>query len=341
MSRTTSVPRKAPSAFVGVPVALLSSAVFGTSGAFGKSLLEIGWSPGSVVAMRLSGAALILLVPALVTLRGKWHQVRDNWLTIVLFGLFGVAACQLFYFNAVQTLSVGVALLLEYLAPVMIVLWLWLVKRHAPRRLTITGTGVAVAGLLLVLDLGGARVDPVGVLWGVAAAVCLVAYFFITARQNDQLPPLVLASGGMLVGTAALWAVVFSGVMPPRFVFTEAHLGGVAVPWWVSLAGLVVLSTVISYVTGIYAARALGSKVASFVSLTEVLFAVLWAWLMLGELPAPIQIAGGALIVVGVLLVRVDELKDPDFADESAMVAEAVPVEHSSACAAADQRAGV
>ncbi|QTF72917.1 EamA family transporter [Arthrobacter woluwensis] len=325
MPRTAATARRAPSAFVGVPVALLSSAVFATSGSFGKSLLEMGWSPGAAVAMRLSGAVVILTLPALWSLRGKWHQVRDNWLTIVLFGLFGVAACQLFYFNAVQTLSVGVALLLEYLAPVMIVLWLWVVKRHAPRWLTITGTVVSIAGLLLVLDLGGARVDPAGVLWGVAAAVCLVVYFFITARQNEGLPPLVLASGGMLVGAVVLWIVTLSGIMPLRFTFGEAHLGGASVPWWISLAGMVILSTVIAYVTGIYASRALGSKVASFVSLTEVLFAVVWAWLLLGELPAPIQIGGGLLIVLGVLLVRVDELRDPDFTDESAMVAEAVP----------------
>ncbi|MFJ3957276.1 EamA family transporter [Arthrobacter sp. NPDC090010] len=341
MSSTTLAPRRAPAAFVGVPVALLSSAVFGTSGSFGKSLLEMGWSPGAAVAMRLSGAAVVLLIPALIALRGKWHQVRDNWMTIVLFGLFGVAACQLFYFNAVQTLSVGVALLLEYLAPVMIVLWFWLVKRHAPRWLTIGGTLVAIVGLLLVLDLGGARVDLVGVLWGVAAAVCLVVYFFITARQNDDLPPLVLAAGGIVVGAVALWAVVLSGLMPLKFVFSEVHLGGVAMPWWISLTGFVLLSTVAAYVSGIYAARALGSKVASFVSLTEVLFAVLWAWLLLGELPALIQIAGGALIVIGVLLVRVDELKDPDFADESAMVAEAVPAAHERPEEQPSEKAGV
>ena len=75
------------------------------------------------------------------------------------------------------------------------------------------------------------------------------------------------------------------------------------------LGGLVVLATVLAYVSGIVAARALGSKVASFVSLTEVLFAVIWAWLLLGELPGAIQLLGGVLIVGGVVLVRLDELR--------------------------------
>ncbi|KQQ83155.1 DMT family transporter [Arthrobacter sp. Leaf137] len=296
----------------GLGVALFSSAVFGTSGSFGKALLETGWSPGAAVTARLTGAALILAIPAVIALRGRWHQLRDNWLTIVLFGLIGVAACQLFYFNAVERLSVGVALLLEYLAPVIIVLWIWAASRKRPRALTFGGTLLSLAGLVLVLDLTGAvKVDPVGVLWGIAAAVCLAMYFFITAKENDTLPPLVLASGGLMVGAAVMWLAGATGLLPMAFNTADTTLGPWVTPWWVSLAGLVVLATVLAYVSGIMAARALGSKVASFVSLTEVLFAVIWAWLLLGELPGAIQLVGGVLIVGGVLLVRLDELRAP------------------------------
>lgn len=307
-----SAAKNGPAAFLasGLGVALFSSAVFGLSGSFAKSLLETGWTPGSAVAVRLTGAALVLLVPAVIALRGRWHQLKENWLTILLFGLIGVAGCQLFYFNAVARLSVGVALLLEYLAPTMIVLWLWAASRRRPRALTSVGTLLSLGGLILVLDLTGAvKVDFIGVLWGMAAAVCLVIYFFITAKQNDSLPPLVLAGGGLLAGAAVMWAAGAIGVLPMSFSTADTHLGPWNTPWWVSVAGLVILSTVLSYVTGIMAARSLGSKVASFVSLTEVLFAVVWAWLLLSELPSTIQLAGGALIILGVVLVRVDELR--------------------------------
>lgn len=294
----------------GLGVALFSSAVFGLSGSFAKSLLETGWSPGAAVTARLTGAALILALPAVAALRGRWHQLRENWLTIVLFGLIGVAACQLFYFNAVARLSVGVALLLEYLAPVIIVLWLWAASRRRPRVLTAGGTLLSLAGLVLVLDLTGAvKVDLVGVLWGIAAAVCLAIYFFITARENDTLPPLVLASGGLLVGAAVMWLAAATGLLPMSFSAADTTLGPWTTSWWVPLAGLVVLATVLAYVSGVMAARSLGSKVASFVSLTEVLFAVVWAWLLLGELPGAIQLLGGVLIVGGVILVRLDELR--------------------------------
>lgn len=303
---------QAASGFVasGLGTALFSSAVFGLSGSFGKALLETGWTPGSAVTARLTGAALILAVPAVLALRGRWHQLRDNWITIVLFGLIGVAACQLFYFYAVARLSVGVALLLEYLAPVIIVLWLWTASRKRPRPLTIAGALLSLAGLVLVLDLTGAvKVDPIGVLWGLAAAICLAIYFFITAKENDTLPPIVLASAGLMVGAAVMWLAAITGLVPMAFSASDTKLGPWVTPWWVSLAGMVLLATVLAYVSGVMAARALGSKVASFVALTEVLFAVVWAWLLLGELPGTMQLLGGALIVGGVVLVRVDELR--------------------------------
>ncbi|MET1089369.1 MAG: EamA family transporter [Arthrobacter sp.] len=318
----------------GLGVALFSSAVFGTSGSFAKALLETGWSPGAAVAARLTGAALILAIPAVTALRGRWHQLRDNWVTILLFGLIGVAACQLFYFNAVARLSVGVALLLEYLAPVLIVLWLWVASRKRPRVLTLGGTLLSLAGLVLVLDLTGAvKIDFVGVLWGVAAAVCLAIYFFITAKENDSLPPIVLASGGLLVGAAVIWLAAATGMLPMSFSTADTKLGPWVTPWWVSLAGLVILATVLAYVSGIVAARSLGSKVASFVSLTEVLFAVVWAWLLLGELPGAIQLLGGVLIVGGVILVRLDELRSPAVQEAGAGAAApgaASPLEHAN-----------
>jgi drug/metabolite transporter (DMT)-like permease len=155
--------------------------------------------------------------------------------------------------------------------------------------------------------------------------VCLAIYFFITAKENDTLPPIVLASGGLMVGAVVMWLAAATGLLPMAFSTADTHLGPWIAPWWVALGGLVVLATVMAYVTGIVAARALGSKVASFVSLTEVLFAVVWAWLLLGELPGPVQLLGGVLIVGGVVLVRLDELR---------VGAAAVPLPVGSAVAA-------
>lgn len=296
----------------GIGIALFSSAVFGLSGSFAKALLDVGWSPAAAVTLRMSGAALVLLIPTILVMRGKWGLVAKNWKSILLFGLFGVAACQFFYFQAIERLDVGVALLLEFLAPVLIVLFLWIRNRTRPAALTIGGAALSVVGLVAVLDLtGSTNVDPIGVLWGLGAAVGLVVYFFVSAKVDGALPPLVLATGGLCVGASVMGLLALLGLLEMKFAFVPVKLAQWETHWWVALGGLILFSTVISYVTGIMAARALGSKLASFISLTEVLFAILWAFLLLGQLPAGIQLIGGALIVGGVLLVRADEMRSP------------------------------
>ncbi|MHA7240518.1 EamA family transporter [Arthrobacter sp. TMS1-12-1] len=312
----------------GLWIALVSAATFGVSGPFAKSLLEIGWSPGAAVGLRIGGAAVVLLVPALIALRGRWSTVRGNALTITIYGMTAIALCQLFYFSAVQRMSVGVSLLLEYLAPVLLVGFLWLRSRTAPRPLTIVGSVTAILGLLLVLDLAGdARLDPVGVLFGLAAAVCLVVFFVMSARVDETLPPIVMAGGGMVVAAGTILVLGLTNIMPFRFVFEDVRLAGGTYSWIVPVAVLVLVATVAAYVTGILAAQRLGSKVASFVALTEVMFAVLAAWLILGELPGPVQLLGGLLIVAGVVCVRVDELRSVPDGDLEAAFDQPSPVE--------------
>jgi drug/metabolite transporter (DMT)-like permease len=297
---------------LGLGVALASAAAFATSGAFAKPLLLAGWAPGAVVTLRITVAAAVLLVPTLLALRGRWGLLCRNAVVVIGYGLTGVAGCQLAYFNAVSHLSVGVALLLEYLAPVLIVGWLWIRHRQAPGRLTLLGIGLAVVGLLLVLDvLGGATVNLVGAMWGLAAAVCLVLYFLLADHVHAGIPPIALAGSGLVVGAVVLWLAALTGVLDMSRGASEVLLRGTTVPWWVPILVIAILAAAFAYVAGIAAVRMLGAKVASFVALTEVLFAVLFAWLVLAELPMPVQLVGGALIVAGVIAVRTDETRSP------------------------------
>lgn len=309
-------------AWDGAGLGLASAAMFGTSGPFAKSLLETGWSPGAAVTARITLAALALLVPAALALRGRWSLVRGNAGLIVAYGLLAMAGCQLFYFNAVETLSVGVALLLEYLGLVLVVAWLWLRHGQRPTRWTIVGVVLAIVGLVLVLDVtGGMRVDLAGVLWGLGAAVGLAAYFVISARDTTGLPPLAMAAGGMVVAAVTLGAAGLAGVMPMEWSTDDVHMGGTDLPWFAPVVGLGILAGSLAYAVGITSARRLGSKVAAFLGLTEVLFAILFSWMLLGELPLGVQLVGGVLILGGVAAVRYEaaatspptaELTEPD-----------------------------
>jgi drug/metabolite transporter (DMT)-like permease len=295
----------------GLTLAVLSAATFGTSGAFASSLIEAGWSPAAAVITRVAVAAAVLTVPALVQLRGRWSLLRRGAGRVAAYGLVAVAGCQLFYFNAIARMPVGVALLLEYLAAVLVVGWLWLRHGQRPRRLTVVGAAVAIAGLAMVLDLGGsAKIDPVGVMWGLLAAVGLAIYFLLGAATDDEpLPPIVMAWAGMCVGAVALAALGWIGVLPVTARMGSVGFLGHRVSWVVPMLGLSLVAAVIAYVAGIGAARRLGAKLASFIGMAEVLFAILFAWLLLGQLPSAVQFLGGAFILAGVTLVRTDELK--------------------------------
>lgn len=311
MSTVASTPRRTPFA-LGLGVALLSAATFGSSGTFGSALLETGWSPGAIVTARISGAALVMLIPAVLAMRGRWHLLRRNLMRIVAYGLFAVAGCQFAYFMAVDHLSVGVALLLEYLAPVLIVGWVWLRHGRRPSPLTAAGVGSAVLGLFLVLDVAsGAQLDLVGVLWGLLAAVGLVVFFLVAADEDEALPPISFAGGGLAVGAVSLLAVAAVGVLPMEANVASVDLAGFAAPWWVPIVELAIVAGAIAYVTGIGAARLLGGTVASFVGLSEVLFAVVFAWLIVGEAMSPVQMLGGVAVLGGVVAVKLGEGEGP------------------------------
>ncbi len=292
----------------GLLLALLSACAFGTSGALAKGLLQAGWSPAAAVTWRVGIGAVALLLPAILMMRGRWDRLRTGWPSMVLFGLLGVVGCQLAYFFAVERLSVAVALLIEYCGVLLVVGWLWLRHGQRPRPLTIIGTALALLGLMLVLDVFGAiEIDLIGALWATAAAVGLAGYFVITADDSHDLPALVVATGGMIVAAVVLLLLGASGLVSMAWTVTSVSLAGATVPWWAAVAALGLVAAALSYAAGVTANRRLGSKVASFVGLSEVLFAVLWAWLLLSELPALIQLLGGALILAGVVVVRLDE----------------------------------
>lgn len=301
-------PERARSA-TGLWFALLSAIGFGSSGSFARALFDAGWSTGAAVTVRIGGAAIVLAVPTLLALRGRWHVLVRHGRMLTAFGLIGMGACQFCYFNAVSRLDVNITLLLEYLAPVLIVGWLWFRSGQRPSRLTFLGTAVSVAGLLLVLDVFGAvKIDLVGVAWGLGAAVSVAVFFQLSARDARDLPPVVMAGAGMVVAAVTLLVVGVSGLLPLAANTQDVIFLDQQVPWFVPVVGMVVVATALAYIWGVAAARRLGSRLAAFVGLSEVLAAVLFAWLLLGQLPAPVQLGGGVLIVVGIACIRYDEL---------------------------------
>jgi drug/metabolite transporter (DMT)-like permease len=305
----------------GLTLGLVSAAAFGTSGTFAAALIAAGWSPGAAVLARIVVAALILTVPAVLRLRGQWILLRRSAGRVAAYGLLAVAAAQWCYFNAVARIPVGVAVLLEFLGVVLVVGWLWLRHGQRPQRLTAIGGAVAIAGLAMVVNLAGpGGINPAGVIWALLGAVGLAAFFVLSAggEKEEPLPPLVMTWAGMCVGAAALAVMTGTGLLPLTARLDDVHALGYQVSWIVPVLGLSLVAAVIAYITGIGAVRRLGARLASFVGLAEVLFAVLFAWLLLGQLPTPLQFLGGGFILAGVAMVRLGELRAPQPASAAA-----------------------
>lgn len=293
---------------IGFGFMLLSAFFFAVSGPIAKTMYATGWSPGAVVLVRLAGSALILLIPTLVTLRGRWGEVVRSWRMVVTYGIVSMVGVQLLYFLAVQELTVAVALLLEMTSPLLIVFWLWATTRIRPATVTFIGMALSLLGLMLILDPSSSHISVTGVLFAMGAAVCLSSYFLVSAKADSGIPPVALTGLGMAVGTVVMALIILLGVLPADFSAAPVQMGAVSVSWMVPLTQIV-LFTAGAYVFGIWGLRLVGATVGAFVNLTEVPFSVIVAWLLIAELPTHIQMYGGLGILAGVVFIKWGEVR--------------------------------
>lgn len=293
---------------LGFAFTLLSAFFFAVSGPVAKAFYDVGWTPGAVVSLRLGGAALVILIPTLIVLKGMWMQLRQQWKIVTIYGLVTMAGVQAFFFLALENLSVAIAVLLEMMgAPLIIVFWLWVRSRRRPGPTTGVGVIASLIGVVLVLDITGSSGTWIGVAYAVGAAFCFACYFLIASDQKVSLPPFALTGLGMAVGAVAAAVLNLARLMPARFVFTDVTFAGMQTSWVVP-AVLLVLFTVGAYTCGIVGLRYLGPTVGSFLNLSEVPFSALAAWAILSESLTVIQLIGAAVILAGVCLVKIGEL---------------------------------
>lgn len=301
---------------LGLVFAVASAFTFGLSGPLAKSLMEAGWSPTAAVTARLAGGAIAMAIVA-TFLRPNWvREALRHYRTVIAYGIVPVAGAQFCYYNAVSHLSVGVALLLEYTAPVLVVGWLWATTRRRPSTMTLAGVALAIIGIMLVLGIVGthgvtaAQVNVIGVVWALAAAVCAACYFVMSDRvsadgsEEGGLNPITLAASGLVIGALTVGLLGLSGLMPLTFTANDTVIAGVTTSWVVPVIALALVPTAIAYSLGIMGIARLRPRFASLVGLSEVLFAVLAAWAMLGEAMTLTQVFGGAVVLAGLALAR-------------------------------------
>ncbi|GAA4004709.1 EamA family transporter [Streptomyces plumbiresistens] len=290
---------------VGLGLALASALAFGGSGVAAKPLIEAGLDPLHVVWLRVAGAALVML-PVAVRHRAL---LRRRPALLAGFGLLAVAGVQACYFAAISRIPVGVALLVEYLAPALVLGWVRFVQRRPVTRAAAFGVVLAVGGLACVVEVwSGLSFDALGLLLALGAACCQVGYFVLSDQgsdSGDQAPdPLGVIAYGLLVGTAVLTVVTRPWTMDWSLLARSADMDGTPVAAGLLLGWIVLVATVVAYVTGVVSVRRLSPAVAGVVACLEAVIATVLAWVLLGEhLSAP-QIIGGAVVLAGAFIAQ-------------------------------------
>jgi drug/metabolite transporter (DMT)-like permease len=291
----------------GTGLILFASVFFGSSGALGKPAMTAGLSPEQVATARLGLSALVLLI-GVALLKPALLRVRHGeWKLLAGYGLLGVAGVQLFYFVAASRIPVGIAILLVFTSPVLIALWVRFVRKTRLPRAMWLGIALAMGGLTMIAQVWqGLRLDALGLIAALCAAVCSAAYFLLGEHGVSTRQPLGMVTWGMVIGAVVVCVVAPPWTLPASVLTGPAKFGPWQPPVWVLLAALALLSTVLAYLAGITALKHISASVASVLALLEPVVATATAWAFLGENLTWVQILGAVILLGGALLVQLN-----------------------------------
>lgn len=293
---------------MGYLYALLGALLFGANGSLAKLLVEGGLSATQLTLFRSLGTALLAGLVLLVTDRAAFKLSPRQLLVMAVLGVGGVALVQASYAAALAFLPVGVTLLLQYTAVLMVALVAFLFFRERVRARLWIAIGLVLLGLGAVARPWEARLDPTGVALAAVAAVTLAFYFLVGERQVGRTSPLAVAFWTMLFASA-FWAL-FSGwwELSPAILAEPLDVGGRWGSWELPLA-LPLLATVIggsflAFVLSFSALKHLTATAAGIAASAEVAFAFAVAWVWLGETLDPVGVAGAAVVLAGIVLAQ-------------------------------------
>ncbi|WP_049574158.1 EamA family transporter [Nonomuraea sp. SBT364] len=293
--------------YAGLAIAFVSSMCFAFSGPMAKYLIASGLAPIEAVWARMAGAGLLLIAVLAVVKPAALRIPRARLPFFGMYAIVAVAAVQLLYFLAITRLPVGIALLLEFMAPVMVVVWVRFVRKVRLARAAFVGAVTAVLGLGIVVEVwSGLRLDALGLLLALAAGACCAGYFLMSDSFGDDVDPLGLIAWGLagaavvLMPFARPWDIPWSAFVS---VATPAA-GALELPVLGAYLCMVLIATVTAYILGVNAVRRLSAAVGATVASLEVIGGAIVAWVLLGEELGVFQIVGGVIVLSGALLAQ-------------------------------------
>jgi drug/metabolite transporter (DMT)-like permease len=295
--------------FTGYALYLSAAFLFAMNGTVSKSILLSGIDAARLSQLRVTAAFILVALVLLFTNPRGFRITKAEIPALIIYGVLGVAMTQYLFFIAIALMPVGIALLIEFTAPILVALWFRFGLREPTKRIVWLALILALVGLAMVAQVWqGFTLSPLGVMAAFGAAIALAIYYLFGDRQVRppfNRDPVSLTMWGFAT------AAVFWAIAQPWWTFPWVELSGdgfplgtdgVAVPLWILALWMIVLGTVVPFWLVVASLRHLRASQASVVGMTEPLLAILVAWVALGEVLTPIQITGGIVVLVGVFL---------------------------------------
>jgi drug/metabolite transporter (DMT)-like permease len=294
----------------GYLLVVFGAVMFSVNAGVSRAIQTAGVASSTLTTVRCTGTALVLV--AIVVARGERLRLPRTWREAALvigFGVTGVALVQWFYFVAIARLPVGIALLLEFTAPLLVALWVRFVYREPVRRRIWLGIALALAGLALVGEIWtGLALDGIGVLAGLAAAVSVGTYFLLGERSVSTAAPLPVITEAFIV------ASVFWNILQPVTTLFDSdltrsrslggNLAGVHAPLWLLLCSMVVLGTAVPFLAELSSLQYLSATEVGLIGMLEPVIVTILGWAWLEQTLSPAQTAGVVAILAGIVLAQ-------------------------------------
>lgn len=294
---------------VGYVMVMAAATLFAVNGTVAKVVLESGVTSLRLTQARCLGALIGLGLIVLVTRPRSLRTTRRELAFLAVFGVFGVAFVQLFYFAAIARLEIGVSLLIQYTAPLLVALWARFVFKERVGQRVWAALALALVGLSVMVDVwGGVPFNTAGVVLSFISACTFAAYLLLAEHAVGRRDPVSLLVYGFLFASA-FWAVVQPWWTFPREELVErvsllGNLAGSELPAWVLVVGIVVLGTIVPFVLMVGSLQHLPATTVGMVAMLEPVLGALVAYLWLGETLAAQQLAGGAIVLAAIFLAQ-------------------------------------
>ena len=286
---------------------ILGATLFAFNGVVSKVVLAEGLSPWRLTQARSGGAFLILIAFFLLFKRRDLKASRSELPWLVAFGIIAVILVQGLYFVAIGRIYLGTALLIEFTAPIWILLFLRFVLEKQVDRLLWLALALSFSGLMIVTQVWrGLTLDGIGLLAAFADSIALAGYFLIAEKLGKTKTGAVMTVWGFGIASILmalampLWS--FTTEYLTRSMQLPGWLDQYTLPGWVLILWIIVLGTLAPYLFVIGGLRILSASTASVIGILEPVLASLFAWWFLSEVLNNVQIAGAFVVVVGIYL---------------------------------------